>query len=100
MQIAAWIWTLVLLGIFAFIVGTGDDFPPPSPSWDKYFLLVNVLAGIAILLSVYAVIAAAKAWPGKLRQTTKIKYSLVALACVILSWFSLSYHLIGQFTRI
>ena len=99
-QIAAWIWAVVLLSIMGFLAGSGDDLPPPSPSWDKYFVLANVLIAIAILLSVYTVVAAAKVWPGELRRTTKVKYSLVALACVILSWFSISYHLIGQFSRL
>jgi hypothetical protein len=30
-----------------------------------------------------------------LRRTTMAKYSLVATACVMLSWFAMHWHLLG-----
>jgi hypothetical protein len=30
-----------------------------------------------------------------LRQITRVKYSVVAIACAYLSWFSLHWHLVG-----
>jgi CubicO group peptidase (beta-lactamase class C family) len=99
-QLAAWMWTLLLLGVFAYVVGSPDEALPPTPAWDKYFVLINVLVGIAMLFSAYSVFAAIRTWQGSLRWTTKVKNALVALACVVLSWFAVSYHLIGQVTRI
>jgi hypothetical protein len=31
----------------------------------------------------------------KLRHITKVKYAVVAIACMYLSWFSLHWHLLG-----
>jgi CubicO group peptidase (beta-lactamase class C family) len=99
-QIAAWLWILLVATLVAFTVGSGDDALPPTPAWDKYFVMGNVVAAVAMLFSAYAVFAAVRTWPGTLRLITKVKYALVAAALLVLCWFAVSYHLIGQVERI
>ena len=99
-QMAAWTWTLLLLAVVGYVLGSPDDAIPPTTAWDKYFVLLDLAVAAAMIFSVYAIVSAVRAWLGTLRLTTKIKYTLVALACLILSWFSISYHLIGQVSRI
>ena len=77
-----------------------NDSLPPSPAWDKYFLLMNCALTLLLLLSAYTIVSAIRAWKGDLRRITKVKFALVALACAALSWFSIHWHLIGQITRI
>jgi CubicO group peptidase (beta-lactamase class C family) len=99
-QVAAWIWVLMLFALIAYILGAPDEALPPTPAWDKYFLILNWVIGTAMLFSAFAIVSAAGAWSRALRLTTRIKYSLVAMACLVLCWFAISYHLIGQVSRI
>jgi hypothetical protein len=83
-----------------FVAYKGDDLLPPTPAWDKYFLLINCVVVVLFLLSVFAVFSGMRVWTRNLRLITKVKFSLVALACAILSWFAVHWHLIGQISRI
>jgi CubicO group peptidase (beta-lactamase class C family) len=95
-QFAAWVWSSLLLSIMGFLVATGDDGLPPTYAWDKYFVLMNVVVALALLISLFAVISAIRIWfKSDLRAITKVKYSFVGLACVVLSWFAIHWHLIG-----
>ena len=97
---AAFLWVIflgVLAGYFAF---QGDDMMPPTPAWFKWFVLVNFVTMIAIVVSTITVIAGFDAWGRKVRMITKLKFSFVALACAILSWFAIHWHLIGPTNRI
>ena len=94
---AAWIWSGLLLGIWYFL--SGDEMPPTS-AWDKYFYLVNVITVVAMLFSVFAIISGLRIWKAAaLRTITRVKFSLVALACFVLSIFAIQWHLIGPATR-
>jgi len=100
-KVAAWAWVAMLLTIFIFFAVKGDDLNPPNPGWDKWLYLLNLATGLALLLSLSAVISGIRVWgKSELRRITKIKFSLVALACVILSWFAIHWNLIGPVTRI
>ena len=98
---AAWVWVVLLSTIFTFFAVAGDDLMPPTPAWDKYFYLMNVVTALAILLSVFAIISGIRVWKrAEMRKITKVKFSLVALACAILCWFAIHWHVIGQVKRI
>ena len=57
--------------------------------------------GFALLLSLFAIISGFRVWSRSgLRTITRIKFSLVALACLILSWFAIHWNIIGPVTRI
>jgi hypothetical protein len=100
-KLAAWIWVALLGGIFAFFLSDGDDLNPPNPAWDKWFYLLNFVTALAIVFSVFSITSGIRVWRrAELRRITKVKYSLVALACLILSWFAIHWNIIGPVTRI
>ena len=95
----AWIVLAVVVGSFVAVM-TGDNSLPPSHADDKYFMLFNVLTGIAIFFSLFAIRAAAKIVQQKeVRAISRLKFSLVALACAFLIWFSIHWNLIGPARR-
>ena len=71
----------------------------PTPSFDKYFVMQNLVTLLAILLSVWAIFSALVTWLRDLRLITKIKFSLVAFACAYLIFFALHYNLLGPAHR-
>jgi uncharacterized membrane protein YozB (DUF420 family) len=55
---------------------------------------------LAVLFSVIAVIAAIRIWSREdVRTITRVKYSLVGLACLFLVWYSIHWNLIGPIHR-
>ncbi len=88
----AWVAPLAIL----FWVLSKIDEPIPSSGWDKWFVLMNLVVGLALLLSFFPVISARRTWAlQQVRWITKVKFSLVALSCVMLAWISIYFHLIG-----
>jgi hypothetical protein len=98
---AAFIWVLFLGTLLAFFLVKGDELMPPTPAWFKWFVLMNWVTSLAILVSLFAVAAGLRSWwRENLRWITKVKFTLVALSCLILSWFSIHWHFIGPTHRI
>jgi CubicO group peptidase (beta-lactamase class C family) len=96
-QVAACLWVvlLVTLGICLIVLG-GEDAMPPTSAWDKYFVLLNIVTAVAIAFSLATVISAVRIWRHTaLRKISLVKYSLVALACVMLCWFAFHWHILG-----
>ena len=99
-QLAAWIWVLLLSTLFAILAATGNDLAPPTDAWDKYFYLINTVTAMAIFFSVLAIFSGLLVWPRTdLRKITKVKFSLVALACLFLMWFAIHWNIVGPATR-
>jgi CubicO group peptidase (beta-lactamase class C family) len=100
-RLAALLWVLFLGGVTVYFAIQGDDMMPPTPDWFPWFVAMNWVTGVALLISLFAVISAIRIW-GRfdLRWITKVKFSLVGLACLILSWFAVYWHLIGPAHRI
>ena len=100
-RMAAFVWVLYLVTLAAFIIVKGDDIMPPTPEWFKWFMLINGVTALAIFLSFFAVLAGIRIWfRDNLRWISKVKFSLVGLSCLILSWFAIHWHLIGPSQRI
>jgi hypothetical protein len=100
-KLAAWVWVGMLTSIFVFFAAAGDDLNPPTPAWDKWFYLVNFVTALALVFSLFAIISGIRVWRRpELRRITKLKFSLVALACLVLSWFAIHWNIIGPVTRI
>jgi CubicO group peptidase (beta-lactamase class C family) len=93
-------WVLLLSALAVFFSQFDDDALPPSSSWDKVFLVGDVLLVIAVILSVLVALSAARIWSrpatGRLSQ---IKFTVVALACTYFSWFAIHWHLITPIHR-
>ena len=95
----AWVTLLAYLAVFL-AVTTGPDSLVPTHESDKYFVICNILAGLAIFSSLFAVLAGARIWRRQdLRSISKFKFSLVALACLFLSWVSVHWNIIGPAHR-
>jgi len=99
-RMAAFIWVLFLGTLLGYFVVKGDDIMPPTPAWFKWFVVENVVAMLAIVISTLAVIAGIDIWGRNLRVITKLKFTFVALACAFLSWFAIHWHIIGPTDRI
>jgi hypothetical protein len=100
-RIAAWLWLALLGGIFSFLASSGDDLAPPTQAWDKYLYLVNTVSAVAILFSLLAIGSGLIAWSrADLRRITQIKFSLVALACLVLSWLAIHWNILGPAIRL
>jgi CubicO group peptidase (beta-lactamase class C family) len=103
LQRSAAVWWVVLLvgsAIVLAVVGN-DDAIPPTTAWDKYFLIADILFAIAVVLSIFTVVPAVTVWrrPSTPRMS-QIKFTLVALACLSLSWFVLHWNVIGPIHRL
>jgi hypothetical protein len=100
-RIAAWLWLGLLGGIFGFLASTGDDLAPPTQAWNKYLYLVNTVSVIAIFFSLLAIGSGLLIWlRSDLRRITQIKFALVALACLALSWLAIHWNILGPATRL
>lgn len=98
---AAFTWFLLLSSITIFFIASGGDNLPPTPQWFKWFVAVNWATGVSLFFSLFAVLAAIRIWRrAPLRWITKVKFSLVGLACLILSWMAVHWNLIGPAHRI
>jgi len=100
-RLAAWVWVLLAAGICAFSAGGGDDLPLPTRSWDKYLYLENAVVALALLLSLGTGLSALRAWRRTdLRRASQVKFSLVALAALALSWLAVHWNLLGPAARL
>jgi CubicO group peptidase (beta-lactamase class C family) len=99
-RVAAFAWVILASATFALIYTLENQTLPPSHSVDKYFVLINAVAGIAIILSIFAVVASLRIWArADLRPISHIKFSLVGGACLFLTWFSIHWNIIGPAHR-
>jgi CubicO group peptidase (beta-lactamase class C family) len=98
---AAFAWTILLAYLGTLLsVMMGPDALVPTHESDKYFMICNLLAGLAIFASIFAVISGLRIWRREeLRRISQVKFSLVALACVFLTWFSIHWNVIGPAHR-
>jgi len=100
-RLASIAWVLLLGTIAIVLMVQGDDTLPPTPEWFKWFAAMNWATGVALFFSLFAVLSAYGIWwKDELRWITKVKFTLVGLACAILSWFAIYWHVIGPATRI
>jgi hypothetical protein len=96
-QVAALVWVILFAALGTVLVMVaGDDSMPPTSAWVKYFVLMNFVTTLSLGLSLFVVFSAIRTWGhAKLRHITRVKYAVVAIACLFLSWFSLHWHLLG-----
>lgn len=95
-RVASFVWVALAVTLAIILSIIDNDSVPPAHTFDKYFVFLNIFTFIAILLSLFAVVSGLLIWPRSgLRLITKIKFSLVAVSCIFLVWFSLHWHLLG-----
>jgi CubicO group peptidase (beta-lactamase class C family) len=99
-RLAAFAWIVVLVWLLA-MLGTlqGADLPAFS-TIQRYFWLITWFSGLAIFFSIFAVIAGVRVWQrADVRAISRVKFSLVAAACVFLTWCSIHWNLLGPIHR-
>ncbi len=98
---ASILWLVLLGSVWAVFAIGGDDMLPPTPDWFKWFVVLNWATGVCLLLSLFAVLRAIFIWRrGDVRRITKVKFTLVGVACALISLCAVFYHLIGPARRI
>lgn len=99
-KLAALAWMVLLIAGSTLFTRLSNATMPPSHSADKYFVLMNWLTGFAIFFSLFAILAGLRIWRRHdIRTISRIKFSLVALACLFLLWFSIHWNVIGPAHR-
>ncbi len=99
-KLAATAWIVLTVGTAVLLSRLENETMLPTRALDKYFVMMNMVTGSAILLSLFAVFAGLRVWRlSDVRFISKLKFSLVAVACVFLTWFSVHWHLIGPAHR-
>ncbi len=95
----AWMAVAALVAIWQF---TSRDAPFPfNPALFKWLALMNWTVGLAMLLSIFAIVAGIRIWRRpETRWITKVKFSLVALACAFGCWLAVHWRLIAPASRI
>lgn len=100
-RLAAIVWTLFISSIAIVFLVKSNNLMPPTPAWYWWFTVVNWVTGVAILLSLLAVVSGIRIWwRPHTRWITRVKFTLVGAACAILSLYAAYYHLIGPARRI
>ena len=93
-------WLLLAAILFAISAYFDSDSAiAPTRAFDKYFVVQNIVAVFAIFFSMWAVFSAIAAWLRELRLITRIKFSIVAIVCLYLVYFSLHYEILGPAHR-
>ena len=94
-------WLALCAALAVLFSRFGEDSLPPTSAWDRYFLLGDVLFVIAVALSVFAALSAARIWRRpSVSRFSQTKFTLVALACLVFSWFAIHWHAITPVHRI
>lgn len=99
-KLAATAWMVLFIGGSIAFTRLGNATMPPSHAADKYFVLINWLTGFSIFFSLFAILAGLRIWRRHdIRTISRIKFSLVALACLFLVWFSIHWNVLGPAHR-
>ena len=99
-RLAAFSWLILIVTVLSLMIPLMNENVPPTRALDKAFVLFNFLAATAIFFSLFAIGSGLLIWrrPG-LRSITRVKFSLVAAACLFLTWFSIHWHILGPAHR-
>ncbi len=99
-KLSATAWIVLTIGTGVLVSRLENETMLPTRALDKYFVMMNLVTGAAMLLSCFAAFAGLRVWRrSDIRFISKLKFSLVATACVFLTWFSVHWHLIGAAHR-
>src|SRR5260370_26437892 len=93
-KLSATAWIVLTIGTGVLVSRLENETMLPTHALDKYFVMMNMVTGVAILLSIFAVYAGLRVWRlADIRFISKLKFSLGAAASVFLAWFSVHWHL-------
>ncbi|HMD40904.1 MAG TPA: serine hydrolase domain-containing protein [Candidatus Acidoferrum sp.] len=99
-RLAAFTWIIVGIWLVSLVGALANQDVPSFRTLERYFSLISWFSGIAIFFSIFALISGLLIWRrADLRFISQLKFSLVALACVFLSWYSIHWNLLGPVHR-
>ncbi|HLZ51857.1 MAG TPA: serine hydrolase domain-containing protein [Candidatus Acidoferrum sp.] len=99
-RLAAFTWIIVAIWLGALASSLQRSDLPSFPTIVRYFWLINWFSVLAAFFSIFALIAGIRIWlRADVRTISRIKFSLVAAACVFLTWYSIHWNLIGPVHR-
>jgi CubicO group peptidase (beta-lactamase class C family) len=99
-KLSAVMWTVLATGTGLLLSRMESETVLPTHALDKYFVLMNLVTGVALFLSLFAIYASLRIWRrSDIRIISKLKFSLVGIACAFLTWFSIHWHLFGPAHR-
>jgi CubicO group peptidase (beta-lactamase class C family) len=99
-RLAAFAWFIVGIWLVALIAALANQEIPPFRTLERYFSLISWFTGIAVFFSIFALGSGVLIWRrADLRFISQLKFTLVALACVFLSWYSIHWNLLGPIHR-
>ncbi len=99
-RLAAFFWIIVTIWLVTLSVNLQNEALPSFPVIQRYFSLINWFSVLAVLFSIFALLAGIRVWRRTdLRVISRVKFSLVAAACVFLTWYSIHWNLIGPVHR-
>jgi CubicO group peptidase (beta-lactamase class C family) len=109
-RLAAFAWVILFSTVSAVLRSRGASSLPPTPAWFGWLTLLNFATAAAIGLSMFAAFSAVRVWSQHaagqpdlgqhVRWISKVKFTLVGVACLILCWFAIHWNLIGPAHRI
>ncbi|MGC1493692.1 MAG: serine hydrolase domain-containing protein, partial [Candidatus Acidiferrum sp.] len=89
-RLAAFLWVFVGVWFVCLAMQLQDAIVPSFPVIQRYFWLMNWFAVVAVFFSIIAVIAGLRIWfRSDIRVISRVKFSLVAVACIFLTWYSI-----------
>jgi hypothetical protein len=99
-RLAAFTWIIVGIWFAALAANLQNADLPAFPTIVRYFWLINWFAVLAVFFSIFALAAGIRIWRrADIRTISRLKFSLVAAACVFLTWYSIHWNLIGPVHR-
>lgn len=99
-KLAAFFWVLVGVWFVCLALPLQNAVVPAFSSIQRYFWLMDWSAVVAVFFSIIAVIAGLRIWfRPDIRAISRVKFSLVALACIFLTWYSIHWNVIGPIHR-
>ena len=99
-RLSAIAWIVLAIGTAVLMARLEHESMLPTHDVDKYFVMTNLVSGLAIFFSLFAIVSGFLVWRrSEIRFISKLKFSLVAFACLFLTWFSVHWHVIGPAHR-
>lgn len=99
-RLAAFLWVVVAICMVLLLKALQDESLPQFPVIERYFYLITGFSILAAIVSIPALLAGVRIWMrSDVRTISRVKFLLVALACVFLTWYSIHWNLIGPIHR-
>jgi CubicO group peptidase (beta-lactamase class C family) len=99
-RLAAFTWIIVAIWLAALAASLQSEALPSFPAIQRYFSLITWFSALAVFFSIFALVAGLRIWTrADVRTISRIKFSLVAVACLFLTWYSIHWNLIGPIRR-